>query len=39
MGAGLSAETLSHAHTLAQANVAGEHAARVLTAVLENLTW
>jgi purine-nucleoside phosphorylase len=39
MGAGLSAETLSHAHTLAQANAAGEHAARVLTAVLENLSW
>jgi purine-nucleoside phosphorylase len=39
MGAGLSAETLSHAHTLAQANAAGEQAARVLTAVLENLTW
>jgi purine-nucleoside phosphorylase len=39
MGAGLSAETLSHAHTLAQANAAGEPAARVLTAVLENLTW
>lgn len=39
MGAGLSAETLSHAHTLAQANAAGESAARVLTAVLENLTW
>jgi purine-nucleoside phosphorylase len=39
MGAGLSAETLSHAHTLAQANAAGEYAARVLTAVLENLTW
>jgi purine-nucleoside phosphorylase len=39
MGAGLSAETLSHAHTLAQANAAGEQAARVLTVVLENLTW
>jgi purine-nucleoside phosphorylase len=39
MGAGLSAETLSHAHTLAQANAAGERASRVLTAVLENLSW
>ncbi len=39
MGAGLSEETLSHAHTLAQANAAGERASRVLTAVLENLSW
>ena len=28
-----------HAHTLAQANAAGERASRVLTAVLENLSW
>jgi purine-nucleoside phosphorylase len=39
MGAGLSAEALSHAHTLAQAQLAGDQAARVLTAVVENLTW
>lgn len=39
MGAGLSNENLSHAHTLAQANLAGDNAARVLTAVVKELTW
>lgn len=39
MAAGLSGEVLSHAHTLAQAQRAADHASRVLTAVVENLTW
>jgi purine-nucleoside phosphorylase len=34
MGAGLEAETLSHAHTLAQARAAGADAARLLAAVV-----
>ena len=37
MASGMTADTLSHAHTLATAQAAGEHAVRVLSAVVQAL--
>jgi purine-nucleoside phosphorylase len=39
MAAGMSNETLSHAHTLAQAQAASERASGLLEQVLTDLTW
>ena len=38
MGAGLSEENISHAHTLSQAQAASENATKLLTQVIQNMT-
>ena len=38
MGAGLSEENISHAHTLSQAKAASENATKLLTQVIQNMT-